>query len=166
MKDMLHFFQKNTFSYSSQSDLIFREVCLDPFLDIPLCRTKRRWSSWILSRRIIISRAPTRNTHLYISSLFGIVRSNICMMSCLSGWTPFLCLICQPKGFLNHVLMITNLMLLIGLNYKEFPVLVWKFIKELNGCKIKTIERLLIIGNICKMNAGVHLEFSYFFMHF
>ena len=55
--------------------------------------------------------------------------------------------------------------LLIGLNYKEFQVLIWKFIKGLNGCKIKTFGKLLIIGNICKMNAWVHLGFTYHFIH-
>ena len=43
--------------------------------------------------------------------------------------------------------------LLIGLNHKEFQVLIWKFIIEPNGCKIKTFGRPLIIGNKCKMNA-------------
>ena len=55
--------------------------------------------------------------------------------------------------------------LLIGLNYKEFQVLVWKFIKGPNGCKIKSFERPLIIENMCKMNAWVHLGFTYHFMH-
>ena len=36
---------------------------------------------------------------------------------------------CYPKGSPNRVLMITNMVnLLIGLNYKEFQVLIWKFI--------------------------------------
>ena len=55
--------------------------------------------------------------------------------------------------------------LLIGLNYKEFLVLVRKFIKKPNDCKIKAIERHLIIGNICKTNAWVDLGFSYLFTH-
>ena len=55
--------------------------------------------------------------------------------------------------------------LLIGLNYKDFQVLVWKFIKGPNGCKIKTFERPLIIENMCKMKAWVHLGFTYHFMH-
>ena len=53
--------------------------------------------------------------------------------------------------------------LLIDLNYKEFQVFIWKFIKGTNGCMIKTIGRPLIIGNTCKMNAWVHLGFPYFF---
>ena len=56
--------------------------------------------------------------------------------------------------------------LLIDLNYKEFQVLILKFIKESNGCKIKTFERPLIIGNICKMNAWMYLGFTCHFMHF
>ena len=55
--------------------------------------------------------------------------------------------------------------LLIGLNCKESQVLFWKFIKGLNGYKIETFGRLLIIGNKCKMNAWVHLGFTYHFMH-
>ena len=55
--------------------------------------------------------------------------------------------------------------LLIGLNYKEFQVLVWKFIEEPNVCKIKTFERPLIIGNICRMNAWVYLRITYHLMH-
>ena len=55
---------------------------------------------------------------------------------------------------------------LIGLNYKEFQVLVWKFIKWLNGCKIRTFGRPLITRNICKMNEWVHLGFFYEFPNF
>ena len=55
--------------------------------------------------------------------------------------------------------------LLISLNYKVSQVLIWKFIKGLNGYKIKTFGRPLIIGNKCKMNAWVHLGFTYHFMH-
>ena len=55
--------------------------------------------------------------------------------------------------------------LLIDLNCKESHVSIWKFIKEPNEYKIKTFGRLLIIENKCKINAWVHLGFTYHFMH-
>ena len=62
--------------------------------------------------------------------------------------------------------------LLIGLNYKEFQVLVWKSkgyprnsSKDLMDARSRQLEDYLIIRNICKMNAWVHLRFSYLFIH-
>ena len=55
--------------------------------------------------------------------------------------------------------------LLIGLNYKEFQMLIWKFIKGPNGCKIKTFERSFNHMKHYKMNAWMHLGFTYYFMH-
>ena len=40
----------------------------------------------------------------------------------------------------------------------------YKFENSSNN-QIDTRSKLLIIGNECKMNAGVHLGFSYIFMH-
>ena len=55
--------------------------------------------------------------------------------------------------------------LLIGLKCNESQVLIWKFVEGSNGYKIEILGRLLIIGNQCKMNAWVHLGFTYHFMH-
>ena len=62
--------------------------------------------------------------------------------------------------------------LLIGLNYKEFQVLVLKFKKYLRNssndpmdARLRHIEDFLILGNIFKMNAWVHLGFLCLFMH-
>ncbi|RVW21509.1 hypothetical protein CK203_110990 [Vitis vinifera] len=37
----------------------------------------------------------------------------------------------------------------------QYQVLIWKFIKEPNGCKIKTFGRPLIIGNLCKNGESI-----------
>ena len=51
--------------------------------------------------------------------------------------------------------------LLIGLNYKEFE----NSSNDLMDARSRLLKDLLIIGNICKMNAWVYLGFSYHFMH-